>query len=373
MARCSSPCWPQPTVAALPLGHRLPARQATPVRAADLRLRLALVLACALVAAQAPAQPPQADSGGSAMTLRERIAAWRAQRSAGQPVPPAQPLTAPGTYDFVLEHDGLQRFYRVHVPHSYDAARPTPVVFAFHGGGGSARSMSDDRFYGLIAKSEQAGFIAVFPNGYSRLRNGGLATFNAGICCGAARDSNIDDVGFVRKVVAQVRSQLNVDPDRIVASGMSNGAMLSYRLACEAADIFRAIVAVAGTDGMDACKPSRPVSVLHIHARDDDMVRFEGGPGKRSVTRANFRSVGDTIARWVRLDGCEPTPKRVLDLPGRASCESYGGCQGGAEVRLCVTETGGHSWPGGAKVRTGEPGSAVLQASDLIAEIVMRR
>lgn len=336
-----------------------------------MKLRLACALICTLAATAAPAQEVQTD-GAKAQTLRERIAAKWAERNA-QAVPTNQRITGPGTYGFTLEHDGETRLYRVHVPRSYDAARPTPVVFSLHGGGGSAGIMSNDQYYGLISKSEQAGFIAVFPNGYSRFRDGKLATFNAGICCGPARDKKVDDVGFVRKVVAEVKAQLNVDAQRISANGMSNGAMMSYRLACEAADIFHAIVAVAGTDGMDSCQPSRPVSVLHIHARNDDMVLFNGGAGKDSKTLANFRSVNDTVARWVRLNACNPAPKKVLDLPGRATCEAYSGCKGGVEVKLCVTETGGHSWPGGVKVRTGEPGSTAFRANDLIWDFVNRR
>jgi polyhydroxybutyrate depolymerase len=230
--------------------------------------------------------------------------------------------------------------------------------------------MADDRYYGLIGKSEEAGFIAVFPNGYSRFRDGKLATFNAGLCCGPARDRKIDDVAFVRKVLAEVSARLNVDPRRISATGMSNGGMMSYRLACDAADLFHAIAAVAGTDGMDSCTPSRPVSVLHIHARDDDHVLFDGGAGKQSRTLADFRSVPDTIERWVGLNACQPTPKKVLDLPGAASCEIYTGCKDGVEVKLCVTETGRHSWPGGVKVRTGAPGSTAFDATDTIWDFV---
>ena len=122
-----------------------------------------------------------------------------------------------------------------------------PVVFAFHGGGGDMQLMAGDH-YGLVAKADSAGFIAVFPNGYSRFPRGKLATWNAGHCCGAARDTGSDDVGFVRAMVAQLRQRASIDTQRIFATGMSNGGMFSYRLACEMADVFRAIAPVAGTD-----------------------------------------------------------------------------------------------------------------------------
>ncbi|MDN8872721.1 prolyl oligopeptidase family serine peptidase, partial [Staphylococcus aureus] len=69
---------------------------------------------------------------------------------------------------------------------------------------------------------------------------------------------------------------------RVYATGMSNGGMMAYRLACEASDIFKAIAAVAGTDNTLSCTPAKPISILHIHAKDDDHVLFAGGAGKEA-------------------------------------------------------------------------------------------
>ena len=266
-----------------------------------------------------------------------------------------------------IRHDGMARSYRVHVPASYDPARPAPLLVALHGGGGNMDLQADDSLYGQVSKSEQQGFIAVFPNGFSRF-GGKLATWNAGRCCAAARDANVDDVGFIRAVVADVARRYTVDPRRIYATGMSNGAMMAYRLACEAPDLFRAIAAVAGTDNTRTCTPAQPVSVLHIHDRDDTHVLFAGGAGPDSAPRAqvaDYTSVADTVAKWTRIDGCTASPRRVLDRPG-ASCELYTGCRGGAQVELCVTDAGGHSWPGGRKPRRGPPPSQALSANDVM-------
>ncbi|WP_291091290.1 PHB depolymerase family esterase [Hydrogenophaga sp.] len=281
-------------------------------------------------------------------------------------------ITRAGEHRFTLQHGGLSREYLVHVPARYRAGTPMPLVLSFHGGGGNMDIQANDRTYGLISHAEKAGYVAVFPNGFSRLRSGKLATWNAGLCCGQARERNVDDVGFVRAVVADVRHRLNIDPDRVFAQGMSNGGMLSYRLACEMADIFTAIAAVAGTDGSPACAPSRPVSVLHIHALDDDRVLFNGGSGRASATHVNFVSVPETVAKWARLNGCEAAPRRVLEVPG-AYCETRAPCRGGSEVRLCVTETGGHAWPGGRKVLGGQQGSTAIVANDVIWDFFSRR
>lgn len=284
-------------------------------------------------------------------------------------------ITKPGDYTFTIQHGGLRRTYRVHVPTTYDPATPAPLLLAFHGGGGNMDLQANDSYYGQITKSDHEGFVAVFPNGFSKLKSGKLATWNAGNCCGAARDKNVDDVGFVRRIVANITHQMSIDRSRIFATGMSNGAMMSYRLACEMPDVFKAIAAVAGTDNTLECKPRNPVSVLHIHARDDTHVLFDGGagPGTRDQSQVtDFTSVADTIAKWVRLSGCAATPQRNLDTAG-AYCEVYSSCRANAAIQLCVTETGGHSWPRGVKPRGGEPPSKAISANDVMWEFFKRR
>ena len=275
----------------------------------------------------------------------------------------AAPVLPAGSHELQLRHEGRERGFIVHVPKAYRADRPAPLVLALHGGGGSMEVMAKDRLYGLVSQSEASGWIVVFPNGFSRL-GGRLATWNAGICCGAARDRGSDDVGFLRAVVAEVQQRVAVDPQRVFATGMSNGGMMSYRLACEASDIFRAIAAVAGTDGTTGCRPGRPVPVFHLHAKDDDRVLFNGGSGSASDTHADFVSVPATVDKWARLNACSGPTQTVLQRPG-VTCEVRSGCADGAEVRLCVTDSGGHSWPGGRKALGGK-GSTALDATAAI-------
>ena len=237
----------------------------------------------------------------------------------------------------------------VHLPPAYDGVKSLSLVLAMHGGGGHAQLMADDSRYGWQREADQSGFIVAFPNGASRLPGGRLATWNAGGCCGYARDQNVDDVAFLRAVVADLKGRYRIDGTRVFATGMSNGGMMAHRLACDAADLFRAVASVAGTDASTQCQPARPISVLHIHARDDDHVLYAGGAGpnafrdRRSVME--FVSVPDTVARWVQRDQCRSAAQPVLQVAG-ASCVAYGDCAAGARVQLCSTDTGGHSWPG---------------------------
>lgn len=304
---------------------------------------------------------------GEGSSLRERIAQRRAA-AAQPPAAAALPLT-PGDHEIRVAHQGLERKVVVHVPRAAEAGQPLPLVLALHGGGGFAEFMADDARYGLIHAADEGGFIVAFPNGYSRFPGGRLATWNAGACCGDARDRQVDDVGFLRAVVAQLQARSRIDPARIFATGMSNGGMMAYRLACEASDLFRAVASVAGTDNTLQCTPARPVSVLHIHARDDDHVLFDGGAGPgafRDTSKVtDFTSVPETVRRWAQRDRCEGTPQRTQSFTG-ASCEAYARCAQGVRVELCVTDTGGHSWPGGVTRRGKEPSSTAFDAARLV-------
>lgn len=279
-----------------------------------------------------------------------------------------------GDYTFSIEVGDLTRKYLVHVPAKYNPANPTPLLMSFHGGGAHMEYQASDKNYGQISKSDKEGFIVVFPNGYSKL-GGKFATWNAGTCCGPARDKNVDDIAFVKQMIANLSGQLNIDKGRIFATGMSNGGMFSHRLACEMSDTFKAIASVAGPDGTTSCTPKNPISILHIHARNDDHAVFEGGSGKNSMSKStitDFVSVPETISRWVKRDSCNATPKRVLDKPG-AYCDRYSGCKGGVEVELCVTETGKHSWPGAEKARGDEAPSNAISANDVMWDFFMSR
>jgi len=327
------------------------------------------VIACGVVSA--PSRVLALD-GSLREHVKERIAERRT--GTGQNEVGAVAI-APGDHVFTLQHAGVERKFRLHVPAGYDAARPAPLLVALHGGGGNMDYQANDKFYGLISTSEREGFVVAFPNGYSRFRGGKVATWNAGRCCGDARDGNSDDVGFIRKMVEDIRRRVNVDSARIYATGMSNGGLMSYRLACEMADVFSAIAPVAGTDNTITCSPVRPVSVLHIHARDDDHVLFEGGAGPASVERSkvtDFTSVADTVAKWVQLNGCRPEAERLLETGG-TYCDVYRQCRGGAQVQLCVTADGGHSWPGGSKPRIGAAPSRAILANDVMWDFFTRR
>lgn len=275
-----------------------------------------------------------------------------------------------GDYSFQLTHKGVQRFYNLHVPPSYlNKKRPLPLMIALHGGGGDMVLMGKDKYFRLNTKADQENFIVVYPNGYAAcdlIR----ATWNAGKCCGESRDNNIDDVGFLKAMIEKISKDFMIDQKKIFAAGMSNGGMMSYRLACELPEMFAGVASIAGTDETKVCRPKKAIDILHIHAMDDDHSLFYGGRGnvfKDPSVVTNFISVPDTIQLWVKHNHCHEKPIRILEKKN-VWCDRYTGCDNNSRVQLCVTQNGGHSWPGGEKIPNPKMGipSLDLSAVDVI-------
>lgn len=262
---------------------------------------------------------------------------------------------------------GYARQYKVHIPPSYDPDVPTPTVFCIHG-----LTQNAIQFCvvgsGMIEKSDKEGFILIMPNGYQ-------ASWNAGTCCGAASGEQLDDVALIRAIFAEVGQHVNIDRGRVYATGFSNGGFMSYRLACEAADIFAAVAPSAGGIGTNEgsatwelvnvgsivgatnassnfteCAPSKPISVLDLHGTSDGLV-------PHSFQRPSL----DLIAQ---RSGCASTTEPAQDPMSRGdtTCVSYTGCPSGIEVTGCTVENGGHNWFGSPDCGTaaGELGCAIV-------------
>jgi polyhydroxybutyrate depolymerase len=290
-----------------------------------------LALLPVLVACSSDPSPSQVVGGPDAAVAHDPDAASGPDGSvsvacAGKSV---QPLDATWTVG--------GRSLRVHVPASYDPTRRTPVVVNLHGyaydGPGQATVSH------MIAKSDSAGFIAVHPNGHDSPRG-----WNAGVCCGSAATSGTNDTAWIESMLDELEAKLCVDTDRGYATGLSNGAFMAHRLACEAADRFAAIAPVAGVVGTPQCNPSRPVAVFEVHGSSDPIIPFGGGGFNGN------EPVATTINRWVTNNHCTTTTTTYQQ--GDASCVTHGSCTANADVTLCTIDGGGHQWPGGDSIGT---------------------
>ena len=262
-----------------------------------------------------------------------------------------------------LQVDGRERTYLMHLPPVYDGKHPLPLIIVLHGGGGNAQGAV--RMTGFNRKADKEGFVVVYPNGSGRLK-ARLLTWNSGNCCGYALDNNIDDVGFIRTLVDELVRTRGIDPKRVYATGISNGGMMAYRLACEVSDKIAAIAPVAGALNLENCRPAGPVSVIIFHGTADEHVRYDGGePIRRADTHMRVdKPVSYAVSFWVKRNGCSETPQR--GEKGSIRTQIYGGGKDGAEVALYTINGGNHAWPGGEASLLGAEPTKEISATDLM-------
>jgi polyhydroxybutyrate depolymerase len=209
-----------------------------------------------------------------------------------------------------------------------------------------------ERFSGLSDLADRRGFLVAYPDGSGRL--GTFLTWNSGWCCGYARDKEIDDVGFLDRLLDTLIASGRVDPDRIYLTGMSNGAMMAYRYAAVHPERLAALGAVAGTADFEPLTPVGALPVVHLHGTKDDNVPLEGGKGSHTLgTERDHRPVQQTLDAWIRADGAGSPrsvtlPVKIQDGTSvtRTAWSSGGDSQA---VVLYRVEGGGHAWPGRKK------------------------
>lgn len=353
--------------------ERRPDRRRGAVAALALITVAGLLAACSGDSGDSGGSGDPGGSGGSSVP--------NGRSSAGSPGPaPTEPRPAPGrgtsstlgagsrgaraVEGTLRTADGRERTYRVFAP----VAPPTgagrlPLLVALHGGGGSGEQFRRASRFDSLAASGRA--VVVYPDGTPVARRG--YTWNARTCCGTASREGVDDVGFVRRLVASLEKRYRIDPARVFAAGHSNGGMFAYRLACEAADVVAAVGVQSGTLEQPGCHPARPVSLIHIHGSADGNVPLAGGLGPDSRRGVPFQPPLAGAATLAAADGCPPEPAVATDPSNRAlTVRTWVPCRGGAEVRFVTVDGAGHPWMGSPRRRSRETAGAGVDSSAMI-------
>lgn len=253
-------------------------------------------------------------------------------------------------------HDNLKRTFSVHLPTSFNKTERLPLLIALHGRGGNGKSMVLVTRKGFDKLADQERFIVVYPDGLGQSWNDGRMDAETD---DRAHIENIDDVGFISVLIDLMITDYNLDPKRVYITGISNGAMLSYRLACE---LSGKITAIAPVDGsipdmlVKGCSPTEPVSVLAINNVNDPMVPYEGGQIFNHFHRKKLGevlSVNESIGFWMSHNNCINNAI-ISDLPDndptdgtRVKRTQFINGNKGTEVILYSVYGGGHTWPGG--------------------------
>jgi polyhydroxybutyrate depolymerase len=248
--------------------------------------------------------------------------------------------------------EGKERTYRIYVPASCPKIRTVPLVIVLHGGGGTAEGTEKMMRYGFNVLADKEGFIVVYPGGIGKHWNDRRGDVDY-----PAHKQDIDDVGFISALIDKLVKENNVDARRVYVTGISNGAMMSLRLAGELAGKLAAVAPVDGQIPLrlyPAYAPSEPLSLLLMCGTKDPLVPFEGGDVHFYRKKlGKVVSVAETVSLFVKHNGCKTVPlisKGPDTDPSDGTLvrkEYYPGGKNGTEVILYAIENGGHTWPGG--------------------------
>ena len=255
--------------------------------------------------------------------------------------------SAPVTGDYDPTPFGGSRQVKLYVPSQYVASKPAPLVILLHGY--SASGSLEDLYLGLRVVAEADTVLYAHPDG--TVDSKGNQFWNATDACCNFNGSTVDDAAYLTSLITEIGTRYTVDPKRVYLIGHSNGGFMSYRMACDHADVVASIVSIAGAMWLDAskCKPSGPVSVLEVHSNTDMTISYAGGT--TGAGGGQYPGATTTVGDWVTIDGCA-TPGNTslpnLDIdstvPGaETSVTQYqAGCRDTTEVDLWTINGDGH-------------------------------
>lgn len=273
------------------------------------------------------------------------VLAMGAACSTSENQPPANHATpTPAQKSGTLTVKLGERPFTLHVPDSYDKTKPAPLVILLHGY--TASGEKQEAYMKFTAESDKRGFLYATPDGLTDSR--GNRFWNATDACCNLYGASVDDSAYVSNIIKTVESSYTVDTKRVYLIGHSNGAFMSFRMACDHADQVTAIAALNGATWADAskCKPSNGVSVLDIRSTDDETINYAGG----TILAAKYPSAAVTDADWLSLDQCAKTGTKaaavdlVSTLPGAetAVTKYTEGCVAGSTVETWTINGGTH-------------------------------
>jgi polyhydroxybutyrate depolymerase len=235
------------------------------------------------------------------------------------------------------------RPYTLHTsPHPKD---PAPLVILLHGYGASGAVQ--EAYLKLAPVVDAKGMLLVTVDGTENAIQ--KRFWNAtDACCAGPRTADVDDSTYLRGVIADVAAHHRIDPKRIYFVGHSNGGFMSYRMACDHADVVAAIVSLEAATWNDPgkCRPSTSVAVLEIHGTGDRTISYDGA----SIGGRTFPGAKQTVETWARYDGCRLTPDTPAPAPHAieqnlppATVTAYSkGCTGNGHAELWTQPDGVH-------------------------------
>jgi polyhydroxybutyrate depolymerase len=235
---------------------------------------------------------------------------------------------------------GATRPYIVHVPRSYDPAKPTALVLSMHGA--MTWPAFQMRVSGWNRLADEKGFIVAYPGG----EGAGFAIFDLRDAEAPAR---MPDMVFISRLIDKLQATYNIDPARIYANGLSNGGGVSFALSCALSNRIAAVGLVASAQILpwEWCTDTKPVPMIAFHGSADAWTPYRGG--KVWIAPDPFPSIPRWTGNWARRNRCASNPVKST-VTASVSRLEYPGCADDAAVVLYTIAGGGHTWPGGLQL-----------------------
>lgn len=254
---------------------------------------------------------------------------------------------------FVFKHDGILRDVGVFDPREGDEIGLRPLVLVLHGGLGDDDDTVALSFVKLNRLAREDDFLVAYPHGVAGHWNDGRNLERY-----FSQREAIDDIGFLSALIGDLVEKRDVNPETVFIVGVSDGAMMTHRFACERASQLRGFTAVIGAMPYNvARRRSRcekdSVSVLMINGTVDPVVPWDGGTVEfQDQKLGKVLSAERTFAFWRRHNACADVersmiPDFVPDDGSRIERRKAIDCRRDAKVELFAVEGAGHTWPSG--------------------------
>ena len=279
---------------------------------------------------------------------------------------------ASGARSVTTTFGGQTRTYYLYVPASVAANpnTPVPLVVALHGGMGSGSQLANTSQ--LNPEADKHGFVVAYPDGLllPTAKGTNVRTWNAGGCCNPAMSKGVDDVGYVASVIEALEKATAIDASHVVIGGHSNGAILTWRMACERPQVMTHAVIVEGALMVPSCTPDRGVNLTQIHGDADTFLPLAGGVGN-GLSGTNFTSAAASRAMWTTGQHCASPSQSSGD---HLTITTWADCAGGTTTKQVIIAGGTHAWAGADPANSadflGAP-SPYLSATQVFVEALL--
>ena len=233
----------------------------------------------------------------------------------------------------------------VKVPESYSASEAHPLIILLHGYTSSGRSQ--DSYFQVSDLADDYGFLFAAPDGVREPSGDENRFWNASDACCNFFGLEVDDSGYIRSIIDEMKQRYNVDENRVFLIGHSNGGFMSFRMAYEHSDAVAAIASLAGANHVEQREaPENPVHILQIHGTNDETIGYQGG----DIQDNRYPSALQSVRRWANYNGCSQSGvgRELRDLeaslPGHESgvLKFEVGCKSGGSAELWTIASGTH-------------------------------